>query len=127
VVGKPNELFAKFKPEPGFHFLPVEFGSKFEDYYVPADLISKDYPDLIPEGQSVHTISVQALLAGFNWPPNTDRYRRCARFVEYLFERFDRLKGPTFQPDWKEINLAGTIPGWARFPAAQELVNRTRR
>ena len=22
VVGKPNELFAKFKPEPGFHFLP---------------------------------------------------------------------------------------------------------
>ena len=28
VVGKPNELFAKFKPEPGFHFLPVEFGAQ---------------------------------------------------------------------------------------------------
>ena len=24
VVGKPNDLFAKLKPEPGFHFLPVE-------------------------------------------------------------------------------------------------------
>ena len=41
VVGKPNELFAKFKPEPGFHFLPVEFGPKFEDYYIPSELTSK--------------------------------------------------------------------------------------
>ena len=124
VVGKPNELFAKFKPEPGFHFLPVEFGSKFEDYYIPTDLTSKDYPNLIPEGQSVQTIAVAALLAVYNWNPDTDRYRRCVRFVEYLFDRFEKLKGPTFQPDWKEMNLAGIIPGWTRFPPAQEMVNR---
>jgi len=124
VVGKPNELFAKFKPEPGFHFLPVEFGSKFEDYYIPGELTSKDYPNLIPEGQSVQTIAVAALLAVYNWNPDTDRYRRCVRFVEYLFDRFEKLKGPTFQPDWKEMNLAGIIPGWTRFPPAQEMVNR---
>ena len=124
VVGKPNELFAKFKPEPGFHFLPVEFGSKFEDYYIPSELTAKDYPNLIPEGEVVQTISVAALLAVYNWRPETDRYRRCVRFVEYLFERFDKLRGPTFQPDWKEMNLAGTIPGWTRFPPAQEMVNR---
>jgi len=124
VVGKPNELFAKFKPDPGFHFLPLEFSSKFEDYYIPTDLTSKDYPNLIPEGQSVPTISVAALLAVYNWRSDTDRYRRCVRFVEYLFDRFEKLKGPTFQPDWKEMNLAGTIPGWTRFPPAQELVNK---
>jgi TRAP-type uncharacterized transport system substrate-binding protein len=124
VVGKPNELFAKFKPEPGFHFLPVEFGPKFEDYYIPSELTSKDYPNLIPEGQSVETIAVQGLLAVYNWRPDTDRYRRCVRFVEYLFDRFEKLKGPTFQPDWKQMNLAGTIPGWTRFPPAQEMVNR---
>jgi TRAP-type uncharacterized transport system substrate-binding protein len=124
VVGKPNELFAKFKPEPGFHFLPVEFGSKFEDYYIPSELTSKDYPNLIPEGQVVQTISVAALLAVYNWRPDTDRYRRCVRFVEYLFERFDKLHGATFQPDWKEMNLAGTIPGWTRFPPAEEMVNK---
>jgi len=124
VVGKPNELFAKFKPEPGFHFLPVEFGSKFEDYYIPSELTAKDYPNLIPEGEVVQTISVAALLAVYNWRPETDRYRRCVRFVEYLFERFDKLRGPTFQPDWKEMNLAGTIPGWTRFPPAQEMVNK---
>lgn len=25
AVGKPNDLFAKLKPEPGFHFVPVEY------------------------------------------------------------------------------------------------------
>ena len=124
VVGKPNELFAKFKPEPGFHFLPVEFSAKFEDYYIPTELTSKDYPNLIPEGQSVPTISVAALLAVYNWRSDTDRYRRCVRFIEYLFDRFEKLKGPTYQPDWKEMNLAGIIPGWTRFPPAQEMVNR---
>jgi TRAP-type uncharacterized transport system substrate-binding protein len=124
VVGKPNELFAKFKPEPGFHFLPVVYGNKFDDYYIPSELTSKDYPNLIPKGETVQTISVAALLAVYNWKPDTDRYRRCVRFVEYLFERFEKLKGPTFQPDWKDMNLAGTIPGWTRFPPAQEMVNR---
>jgi hypothetical protein len=46
------------------------------------------------------------------------------RFVEYLFERFDRLRVPPFQPGWKQINLAGTIPGWTRFPPAQEILNK---
>jgi hypothetical protein len=72
----------------------------------------------------VPTISVAALLAVYNWRPDTDRYRRCVRFVEYLFDRFEKLKGPTYQPDWKEMNLAGTLPGWTRFPPAQEMVNR---
>ena len=62
----------------------------------------------------------------FNWNANTnnDRYRRSVRFIEYLFERFDKLKGPTYQPGWKQMNLAGTIPGWTRFPPAQEMINK---
>jgi TRAP-type uncharacterized transport system substrate-binding protein len=122
VVGKPNDLFAKFKPEPGFHFLPVEFGSKFEDYYVPAELTAADYPNLIAQGESVQTISVPALLAVYNWNKDTDRYRRCVRFVEYLFNRFDKLREKPYQPGWKDMNLAGIIPGWTRFPPAEALV-----
>ena len=60
VVGKPNDLFSKLKPEPGFHFLPIEYGDKFSDYYVPAELSSADYPNLIPPGQSVrHDLGVR--------------------------------------------------------------------
>jgi TRAP-type uncharacterized transport system substrate-binding protein len=126
VVGKPNSLFREMKPEPGYKFLPLEFSEKFEDYYVPAELTNADYPNLIPKGESVQTISVTALLAVFNWSANTnnDRYRRSVRFIEYLFERFDKLRQPPYQPQWKEMNIAGTIPGWTRFPPAQELIDK---
>ena len=46
------------------------------------------------------------------------------RFVEYLFDRFDQLRETPYQPGWKQMNLAGTIPGWTRFPPAQELLNK---
>jgi TRAP-type uncharacterized transport system substrate-binding protein len=124
VVGKPNDLFAKFKPEPGFHFLPLEFTDKFSDYYFPAELTAADYPNLIQSGENIQTVSVPALLAVYNWRTDNDRYRRCVRFVEYLFDRFEKLKGATYQPGWKEINLAGNIPGWTRFPPAQEVLDK---
>jgi TRAP-type uncharacterized transport system substrate-binding protein len=124
VVGKPNDLFTKIKPEPGYRFLPVEFNEKFEDYYVPAELTNADYPNLIAQGETVQTISVTALLAVYNWNKDTDRYRRCVRFIEYLFDRFDKLRQPPFQPKWKEMNIAGVIPGWQRFPPAQELIDK---
>lgn len=124
VVGKPNELFARHKPEPGTHFIALEFSDKFEDYYVPAELSSADYPNLIPRGETVRTISVSALLAVYDWQTQPDRYRRTVRFVEYLFNRFDKLREPPFQPGWRQINLAGVIPGWKRFAPAQELLDK---
>lgn len=124
VVGKPNDLFAKAKPQPGFKFLPVEFNDTFKDFYVPAELSNADYPQLIEKGKPVQTISVPAVLAVYNWRNDSDRYRRCVRFVEYLFERFDRLRAAPYQPGWREMNLAGTVPGWTRFPKAQEMVEK---
>jgi TRAP-type uncharacterized transport system substrate-binding protein len=122
VTGKPTDLFTKFKPEPGFHFLTVPFTKNLLDYYVPTKLTSTDYPNLIPAGESVETIGVPQVLAVYNWPPETDRYRRVARFVEYFFNRFDQFQKPPFHPKWKEINLASSLTGWTRFRAAEELL-----
>jgi TRAP-type uncharacterized transport system substrate-binding protein len=122
VTGKPTDLFTKFKPEPGFHFLEVPFSRAVQDYYVPTKLTSKDYPNLIPPGQNVETIGVPQVLAVYNWPANTDRYRRVARFVQYFFDRFEQFKQPPFHPKWNEINLASSLPGWTRFKAAEELL-----
>jgi TRAP-type uncharacterized transport system substrate-binding protein len=122
VTGKPTDLFTKFKPEPGFHFLEVPYSRAVQDYYVPTKLTSEDYPNLIPPGQSVETIGVPQVLAVYNWPPNTDRYRRVARFVKYFFDRFEQFKKPPFHPKWNEINVASSLPGWTRFKAAEELL-----
>jgi TRAP-type uncharacterized transport system substrate-binding protein len=125
VVGKPNELFAKFKPEPGFHFLPIEDNPQFSDYYVPTSLTSDDYPGLIPSGTEVATIAVPTVLAVFNWPANTERYQRVKRFIEAYFAKFEQLQQAPFQPKWREINAAGTVPGWTRYKAAEEVLART--
>ena len=126
VTGKPTDLFTKFRPEPGFHFLSVPYTPNLQDYYVPTELTSKDYPNLIQPGETVDTIAVPQVLAVYNWPPETDRYRRVARFVEYFFKRFDQFKQPPFHPKWNEVNLASQLPGWTRFQAAEELLAATR-
>jgi TRAP-type uncharacterized transport system substrate-binding protein len=124
VVGKPNDLFAKFKPEPGFHFLPVSYTDAFKDYYVPVELTHDDYPELIAAGDKVETLGVSTVLAVYNWPRDSDRYRRLSRFIEQLFAKFDAFQKPPFQPKWREINLAAAVPGWKRFSAAEEVLAR---
>jgi TRAP-type uncharacterized transport system substrate-binding protein len=118
--GKPNDLFVKLKPEPGFHFVPIEFGPKLADYYIPCPLSHDDYPQLIPAGQTVDTLCMSAVLAVYNFPKGTDRARRLERFIQYYFERFDKLLQPSFHPKWKEINLAAKVPGWNRYWQAAE-------
>jgi NMT1-like family len=118
--GKPNDLFVKLKPEPGFHFLAIEFGPKFADYYVPCPLSHDDYPQLIPAGQMVDTLCMSAVLAVYNFPKGSDRARRLDRFIQYYFERFDKLLQPSFHPKWREVNLAAKVPGWNRYWIAAE-------
>jgi hypothetical protein len=75
----------------------------------------------------VSTIAVPTVLVAFNWPVQSNRYKRVSRFVDYLFSRIDRLQAPGFDPKWKSINLAATVPGLARFSAAQVWLDRKAR
>jgi hypothetical protein len=123
ITSKPIDAFLKGKWDGGFKFLPVEYGPKFEDYYLPSSLDSKDYPNLIAAGQEVETIAAPTILTAYNWPSTSDRYRRVARFTEYLFGRIDRLHAQGFDSKWKDVNLNAKVPGLERFPAAQEWLN----
>src|SRR5262249_2777203 len=62
------------------------------------------------------------VLAVYNWPKGSDRFRKVARFIEYYFDRFEKFKQPPFQKEWKEINLAATVPGWTRYWHADQLL-----
>ncbi len=124
VTSKPVDAFVKGKWDGGFKFLPVEYNSKFSDYYLPAYLEPADYPNLV-KGERVATIAVPTILAAFNWRPSSPRYRRIARFVDELFNRMDKLRSPGFDPKWKEVKLATPAPGLERFQAAQEWLDRS--
>lgn len=90
-------------------------------------LEASEYPGLIKPGERVSTIAVPTALVAFNWPAKTNRYRRVARFVDMLFSRVDALQAPGFDPKWKSINLAATVPGLDRFAAAQQWLDRQAR
>jgi TRAP-type uncharacterized transport system substrate-binding protein len=124
VTSKPVDAFLKGRWDPGFKFLPVEYDTKFEDYYLPSSIEAADYPNLIPKGQRIATIAVPTILAGYNWPQQSDRYGRVARLVDHLFSRLDRLQSPGFDPKWKEVNLRVAVPGLERFRPAQEWLDR---
>jgi TRAP-type uncharacterized transport system substrate-binding protein len=124
VTSKPVDAFVKGKWEEGFKFLPVEYGSKFEDYYLPSYLDSTDYPNLVAKSERIATIAVPTILAAFNFRPESDRYRRVAHFVDELYSGVDKLKTPGFDPKWKDVNLSTKVPGLERFQAAREWLDR---
>jgi hypothetical protein len=124
VTSKPIEAFLHKHWEPGFKFLPVaisDFG-----FYLPSSLTSLDYPDLIPPGQDVQTIAVPTILAAYNWPIGSDRYKRVARLTDYLFDRLGELHEPGFHPAWRDVNANAKVPGLNRFPEAQAWLDRAK-
>jgi TRAP-type uncharacterized transport system substrate-binding protein len=125
TVGKPNDLFTKLKKEPGYHFLQVDYTDKFADYYLPSTLGHEDYPNLFAPGEKIETLGIPVVLAVYNWPREHDRFRRVERFIQYYFDRFERLKQPPFHAKWKEINLAAKVPGWSRYFVAEELLAKS--
>jgi hypothetical protein len=62
----------------------------------------------------------------FNWPKNTDRYRRVQRFVESLFTNWDKFQKPPRHLKWRDVNLAATVPGWTRWSVAEDMLRKVR-
>jgi TRAP transporter TAXI family solute receptor len=125
VGGKPYKSVSNFVNDGGrFHLVPVDYERPLQSDYLPATLSSEDYPNLIAQGDKVDTIAVPAVLAAYNWAPNTDRYRKLALFVDAFFEKFPTFQNPPFHPKWKEVSLNAPLPGWQRLPAAQQWLDQ---
>ena len=109
------------------HFVPIPYSQPLIADYLPTSLTHDDYPDIIPVGQSAETIAVGAVLIAYNWPKTSvDRYRRVERFVEAFFSKIAEFKKPPRHPKWREVNIAASLPGWTRFEAAQNWLDRMR-
>ncbi|NUR13802.1 MAG: TAXI family TRAP transporter solute-binding subunit [Bradyrhizobium sp.] len=124
VGGKPYKSVSTFSNDGRFHLAKVDYAKPLQSDYLPATLTTKDDPNLIKEGENVDTIAVPAVLAAYNWSPNTERYRKLALFVDAFFTKFPALQNPPFHPKWKEVSLAAPLAGWNRLPVAQQWLDR---
>ena len=127
VIGKPLQFFAQIPANSGLHLVPIPFSKTFADHYTLGEFTSEEYPTLVPQGEKTDTIAVPAVLAVFNWPKNTDRYRRVQRFTEALFTKWDKFSEPHRHPKWRDINLAATVPGWTRWSVAEQMLSRMKK
>ena len=82
IEGKPLPWLNQLTDR-NLHLVPVEYAKPLREEYLPSKITAADYPNLVPEGGHVDTIAAEAVLASYNWAPNTDRYRRLSLLVEF--------------------------------------------
>lgn len=125
--GKPLRLVAGLPKDGSIHLLAVPFTQALGDGYSPSSFRADDYPALIPEGQTIDAISVNAVLVTNNAAKSDESTQRVAKFVPALFSVLLELGGPERHPKWSEVNLAATLARWQRFPIAKEMLDKALR
>lgn len=124
VAGKPAAIFRGVVPEDHLHFVPVPATPELLESYFPSRLTPADYPRLVGSEAGTETVAVGAVMAVFNWEPDSPRYRKVAHFVDVFFSRLGDLQQPPRHPKWREVSLSAQPPGWTRFRPAEEWLRR---
>jgi uncharacterized protein len=124
VAGKPAPIFRALHGNDGVHFLAIPLDPAVTKAYVPTQLTAADYPGLVPQNQTVDTVAVGALLLAANLAQGSERYRNLVNFVDAFFTGFQSLLNPGHHPKWREVNITTEIPGWRRFPPAEQWLKR---
>jgi uncharacterized protein len=124
VAGKPAPLFHNLNADEGLHFLAFPFSSAVTERYVPTRLTATDYPGLIPQDRPVDTVAVSAVMVVTNLQQSPERYRNVTNFVDAFFTGLPSLLEPGHHPKWQEVNLAAEVPGWRRYPPADQWLQR---
>jgi TRAP-type uncharacterized transport system substrate-binding protein len=123
VGGKPAPLLRLANTE-GLHLLPVPLTTDVVAAYVPSRLNATDYPGLVPRDAPVDTVAVATGLFVGPVPTGSDQYRKLASLVDTFFAQYQTLLAPGHDQKWAEVNLSSQIPGWQRFPAAEDWLRR---
>jgi uncharacterized protein len=124
VAGKPAPIFRTLTAADGLHFLAIPLNPAVTAAYVPTRLTATDYPGLVTPDQPVDTVAVGAVLLAANLQQGSERYRNLVNFVEAFFTGFGSLLEPGHDPKWREVNINAELPGWHRFPPAEEWLQR---
>ena len=125
VSGKPTNIIASLRKKDGLHLIPVDYVKVLRGNYYPAFFTSRDYPNMIGRGDRVASISVGTIMAVYNWTKSRNgrrgfRYQKVKSFIDAFFDHYKDLRKAPRHPKWREMNIAAEVPGWTRFPPAQE-------
>ncbi len=126
VAGKPSSLFLGHGQYDGLHFVSIPTPANVTAVYTQASLTNEDYPNLVKADAPVTTVAVGTMLAAANLAPDSDRNKAINSFVEIVFTQFPTLLEAGHHPKWKETDLFAELPGWKRFPAAQQWLDRNK-
>jgi TRAP-type uncharacterized transport system substrate-binding protein len=125
-VSKNAPVIKNIKNEGGkFHLLSIPYERPLQDIYLPSSFSSVEYPNLVPQGGTVEALAASTVLMVYNWPPESERYKRVARFVDALFDHIEQLQQPPRNPKWRDTAISANVPGLVRFKAAQDWLDRS--
>lgn len=122
--GKPLPFVSGMPKDGSLRLLGLPFSQALEEGYSPAAFRAEDYPALIPADVVVETVAVSAVLMANNARGSEESSQRIAKFVPALFVAMSELPLLNRHAKWKEVNLAASLPGWSRFGAAEEWLNK---
>ena len=128
IVGaKPTPLIAEISASDGLHLLPIEFGAGLDEAYLPTGFDRDDYPNLIEMETEIPSVATGLVLLAAASKGSRRSHRAPGGIRRYAFSRFGELKKDGRHPKWREINLAASLPGWTRNPAAEAWLTEQRK
>lgn len=126
-VSKDAPIIKGIKNDGGkLHLLSIPYEHSLQEIYFPSSFTSDEYPSLVPAGAKIDTVAAPTVLMVYNWPEQSERYRRTALFVNALFDKIQMLQSPPRHPKWRDTVLSAPVPGLIRFKAAQQWLDRAR-
>lgn len=126
VGGKPHRLISGLPKDGRIRLLRVPFVKAMDQGYLPGAFRAEDYSALIPPGVSVETVAISAVLMANIGKGYEESSRRIAKLIPVLFASVADMMPLGRNPKWAELNLAAPLPGWTRFPAAEEWLRNAR-
>jgi TRAP-type uncharacterized transport system substrate-binding protein len=120
VATKPSRLFQDIRPDENLHFLPIT--GDLPSVYTAATLTSDDYTELVSKDAPVDTVEVGTVMVAYNWPSNSERYRRVDRFVQAFFAQIKDIQAS--HPKWHQFDITSSVSGWTRFSPAEQWLKK---
>lgn len=118
VDGAPINLVEGIGPDEPFRLLSIP-SERITGAYLPAELTSAMYPNLI-DGGAIETVAIGEVLAAYNFEPGHERRNKMSRFIDRFFAQFEKLRQSPYHEKWRAIDLTTEVPNWNRLPAAEK-------